>query len=75
MGKQAMTLKLQMERETAAARLYDNGGGKQWVPRSVCVRTLKFPPQPGKAAVHEVEIEDWWLAKNPWPRRRQLEFI
>lgn len=61
---------LQLIRETAGARLYRNRHGhEQWVPRSVCQKTLKWPPKDGQPAVHEVEIEEWWLEKNPWPAK------
>jgi len=64
-----MTLHLSFIRPTPLARLYrDRAGGEQWVPRSVCAKTLKWPSQNGQPPVHEVEIEDWWLEQNPWPR-------
>lgn len=63
-----MKLTLRFVHETALARLYRKAdGAQQWVPRSVCPRTLKWPAENGELAVHEVEIEDWWLEKNPWP--------
>ncbi len=63
-----MKLTLEFVRQTSLARLYRNTeGGQQWVPRSVCDRTLKWPGVDGKPAMHEVEISDWWAEKNPWP--------
>ena len=51
-------LELTLIRETDKARYYENARGKrQWVPRSVCPRTLKI----GKT--HEVQIEDWVAGK------------
>ncbi len=54
-----------LKRETAGARLVETKSGLEfWVPRSVCPRTLKFPENAeGKRPV-ELEIEDWWWAKN-----------
>ncbi len=67
-----MTLKLNFVRETSQARLYEKpGAGRQWVPRSVCPATFKFPPVAGQLTLHEVVIEDWWLGKNPWPEQKQ----
>jgi hypothetical protein len=55
-------------RETAEARLYANRAGQEkWFPRSVIKRTLKYPAQPGARPIHELELEDWFLEKNPWP--------
>lgn len=64
-----MNLTLQLVRETEKARLYRKAdGSQQWVPRSVCERTLKFPAKtPESLPLHEVAIADWWLEKNPWP--------
>jgi hypothetical protein len=74
-----MTLKLHFVRETVLARLYRNAAGaEQWVPRSVCDKTTKWPGKnPGELAVHEVTIADWWLGKNPWPSQpaQQKELI
>ena len=58
---------LRLIKETAQARLYEKRytNGKtvqQWVPRSVCPRTSKLGDE------HEVEIENWWLAENPWQK-------
>lgn len=63
------TLKLHFVRETALARLYRNAvGSEQWVPRSVCDKTTKWPArEAGGLPVHEVTIADWWSGKNPWP--------
>jgi hypothetical protein len=74
-----MILNLIFVKETALARLYENkGGARQWVPRSVCRRTLKFPAgTPGKTGgtpvppVHEVDIADWWLEQNPFENRQE----
>ena len=67
-----MTLRLYFVRETDAARLYERKNGSQrWIPKSVCPRVVKFPV--GARPVHEVEIEDWWLEKNPWPEVEQKE--
>lgn len=61
-------LELTLIRETEKARYYENARGKrQWVPRSVCPRTLKI----GKT--HEVAIEDWWLAENPFEVKAQKQ--
>ena len=68
------TLTLRLVRETAHARLYENAAGKQqWIPRSVCDRTFKYPPEPNQLPLHDVTIKDWWLAKNPWPKTTQKE--
>lgn len=67
-----MQLTLTFVRETDMARLYENkDGARQWVPRSVCVKTMKWPAEAGKLAVHDVTIQDWWLQKNPWPSSKQ----
>ena len=56
-----------MGAETALARLYqDDAGRQQWVPRSVCPHTRKWPSQAGQPAVHEVTVEHWWLEQNPF---------
>jgi hypothetical protein len=53
-------------RETEKARLYRRTHGADvWVPRSVCRNVLKWPPEHGNPPIHEVEIEDWFLKKNP----------
>jgi hypothetical protein len=71
-----MTLKLYLVRETERARQFEKPGkGRLWVPRSVCRRTLKFAPEAGKPRLTEVEIEDWWLDKNPWPAQEQKELL
>ena len=58
------TLKLKFIRETELARWYENSRGiRQWVPRSVCTKTLKM------GDVHEVALEDWWLTANPWEKK------
>jgi hypothetical protein len=59
-----MKLTLYLHRETEAARLYSRedartADGKFWVPRSVCPRTMKYPPAVGGLPRHEVEIEGW----------------
>jgi hypothetical protein len=62
-------LNFYLVKETSLARLYrDRHDAEQWVPRSVCARTVKHPAQAGGLPLHEVEIEDWWVAKNPWPK-------
>jgi hypothetical protein len=54
-----------LKRETGAARLLEtNAGMELWVPRSVCPRMLKFPPNPDGKVPVELEIEDWWWQKN-----------
>jgi len=59
-----MTLRLTLLNETPKARLYSFDDGERfWVPRSVCKSTVKFPPEPDKPPVHEVQIEDWWWEK------------
>jgi hypothetical protein len=64
-------MRLRLVRETEKARLYENReGSRQWVPRSICGSTLKFPPP---SALHEVTVPDWWLAKNPWPPSKQQQ--
>ena len=64
----ALNLKFVQESRTGLARLYeDRHGAQQWVPVSVCKRTLKHAASAGQLAMHEVEIEPWWLEKNPWP--------
>lgn len=63
-----MTLRLYLVRESEKARLFENAGtNRQWVPRSVCRSVVKFAKEVGKLQLCEVEIEDWWLTKNPWP--------
>ncbi len=62
------------EARSGQARLYENGAGaRMWIPRSVCPRTMKYPAAGGGLAVHEVEVEDWWLERNPWPDNKQKE--
>ncbi len=63
------TLKLTFLRETTLSRHYQlKPGVAQWIPRSVCPRTLRSATnKPGD--VHEVTIEDWWLDKNPWEKK------
>lgn len=69
-----LRLKFVRESESGKARLYENGdGARHWVPRSVTGSTFKFPPQAGGMAVHDVEINDGWLAKYPWPANKQKE--
>lgn len=71
-----MTLTLNFIRETAAARLYAKAdGSQQWIPRSVCQRTLKWPGKDGHPPVHQVDVEDWWLEKNPWPESKQKALL
>jgi len=58
------TLTLTFLRETPLSRHYQlRPGCAQWVPRSVCRRTVKA------GYVHEVTIEDWWLEKNPFEKK------
>lgn len=58
------TLKLTFLRETTGARHYQlKPGCAQWIPRSVCTKTLK------SGDLHEVTIEDWWLEKNPFEKK------
>lgn len=65
-----MKITLYLHRETESARLYSRADdrtaeGKFWVPRSVCPRTTKYPPDmPGGLARHEVEVEGWWVKAN-----------
>lgn len=62
-----------MGAETPLARLYqDEQGREQWVPKSVCHHTRKWPSQEGQPAVHEVTIEDWWLQKNPFTAAQRV---
>ncbi len=69
-----MTLILKLVSFTPLARLYENGdGARMWIPRTVCPRTFKYPPVEGKAEMHEITVEDWWLEKNPWPASGQKE--
>lgn len=64
----ALNLKFVRESTSGKARLYeDRAGGRQWVPVSVCKSTLKHTAPAGQLPMHEVEIENWWLEKNPWP--------
>jgi hypothetical protein len=58
------TLKLNFVRETDLARLYEHPVTqfRQWVPRSVCLNTMKF------GTLHEVKIKDWWLKQNPFEK-------
>jgi len=64
-----LKLKFVREARSGRARLYENpAGARHWVPRSVCPRVMKF-----SETEHEVTIEDWWLAKNPWPANKQKE--
>lgn len=35
-----------------------------WIPRSVCSSVLKWPAEPGERPLHELKVEDWFLAKN-----------
>jgi hypothetical protein len=68
-----MTLRLKFVREARShqARLYENGdGARLWIPRSVCPHTMKW-----SGTEHEVDVEDWWLEKNPWPANRQRQLI
>jgi hypothetical protein len=59
-----LTLNLKFIRETELAREYENSKGRrQWIPKSVCKKTLKWTN-----GIHEVEIEDWWLQKNPFEK-------
>ena len=61
-----------MGAETALARLYQDAEGReQWVPRSVCPNTRKYPSLNGEPALHEVSIEDWWLQKNPFSEAKK----
>lgn len=70
-----ITLKLHCVHETDAARLYQRASGaRQWVPRSVCKSVFKHSAKAGEHPIHEVEIEDWWLRKNPWPEGEQFKF-
>ena len=56
-------LTLKLIKETALARWYEDARGKrQWVPRSVCPHTTKM------GDIHQVKIEDWWLAENPFDK-------
>ena len=73
-----MTLRLKFVREARShqARLYENGdGARLWIPRSVCPNTMKYAPAGGALPMHEVDVEDWWLEKNPWPANRQRQLI
>lgn len=57
-------LKLRFIRQTDKARYYEKPNGRtQWVPISVCPVVT-----PLDATMHEVTIEDWWLAQNPFDR-------
>ena len=61
------TLKLTFLRETTMSRHYQlKPGCAQWIPRSVCTKTLKHGDKAGD--LHEVTIEDWWLEKNPFEK-------
>lgn len=65
-----MTRKFYLEQETGAARrLQTRSGFEFWVPRSVCKRMLKFPPNQAGRVVVEVEVEDWWWRRIGWNRR------
>lgn len=68
-----MTIQLWFIRETEKARRYckvpkarnpgpDIAENENfiWVPRSVCEKTLKWPPDRGEWPVHEVDVEDWF---------------
>ena len=58
------TLTLKLIKETPLARWYEDARGKrQWVPRSVCPHTTKM------GDIHQVKIEDWWLAANPFEKK------
>ena len=60
------TLKLKFIRETPLARLYaDHKDRQQWIPRSICPKTLKL------GDIHEVAIETWWLEANPFEKKPQ----
>ena len=65
-----MTIKLHFIAETALARKYENAAGQQqWFPRAVLLKTMKWPAKDGRPPLHEVEVEDWFLEKHPWPER------
>lgn len=54
-----------LKRETDGARLVETKAGLEiWIPRSVCPRTLKWPPNAEGNRPVELEIEDWWWEKN-----------
>ncbi len=61
-----MNLVLTFVRETDKARLYKFADGQErWVPRSVCAKTLKWPPNvKGEPWTHEVAVAGWWLHKE-----------
>lgn len=70
-----LTLKFVRESPSQLARLYENSdGARQWIPRSVCPATFKYPPIAGQLTVHDVTIADDWLAKNPFPSQPQKQF-
>ena len=59
------TLNLTFLAQTDQARLYQNSTGIQkWIPSSICPKIFKHGNDCGN--IHEVTIEDWWLAENPW---------
>ncbi len=69
-----MKLKLHLMAETTLARLYaDSSQRQQWVPKSVCDNTLKWPSENGAPPVHDVAIADWWLRGNPFERLQPTE--
>jgi len=63
------------EARSGRARLYENPrtGTRLWIPRSVVKSTTKFPPAGTNLPLHECDIADWWLDKNPWPASKQKE--
>ncbi len=74
--KAMAVLRLILVAETTAARLYRNGGGgQQWIPRSQCKSTTKYPPVEGQPNVHDVDVNDWFLKRSPFPPNRQPELL
>lgn len=73
------TLKLKFVRQSSSGkgRLYENErGGRQWVPVSIMKSCLKHPAlTPQHLSVHEVQLPEWWVEKNPWPASKQQELL
>lgn len=63
-----------LKRETAGARLVETKGGFEfWIPRSVCPRVLKYPPNGEGKRLVELEVEDWWWEKNGVEAKEQAQ--
>lgn len=70
-------LKFVRSSSSGKARLYEDGkGARQWVPVSLISSCVKHPPaMEGQLSRHEVELPDWWIDQNPWPKTKQKELV